>query len=157
MLESVNFIPRSTRPTLLRIWCKYFVISVISLLISFVTKHPLGSFLFVELLLFLGFLFTKFELKIVINSEKKQFEYYYMNCWGKEKVIVINITTAEGNYKYVKLNKSEFGWQLKFKSDKHNKITVSQGTFQKFQLDQMVRMINQIKKGVFVADVGTEF
>ncbi|RYE25526.1 MAG: hypothetical protein EOP42_21360 [Sphingobacteriaceae bacterium] len=93
----------------------------------------------------------------MISANDKSFEYYYMDCWGEEKSLVIDILTAEGSYKHVKISNSKFGWQLKFKNDKHNKITISQGKFEKFQLDQMVRMINQIKKGVFVADVGMEF
>jgi len=93
----------------------------------------------------------------VISIEDKNFEYYYLNCWGEEKSLVIDILTAEGSYQHVRISNSKFGWQLKFQNDKNNRITISQGTFEKFQLDQMVRMINQIKKGVFVADVGIEF
>lgn len=157
MLEPVTFIPRSKPPTLVRIWMPYLIISIFNLLLSFLSKNPLGIFCFCEIFWFVPFLFLKSEIKIVITIEEKTFQYYYMNCWGKEKVVVVDIFTAEGSYKYIRISSSKFGWQLKIRNDKHNKITISQGTFEKFQLDQMVRMINQIKKGIFIADVGTEF
>ncbi len=138
-------------------WLPFLIFSVFNFLISFLSKNPLSIFCFVEIFWFIGFLFFKVEIKVVISVEEKTFQYYYMNCWGEEKAIVIDILTAEGSYKHVKISRAKFGWQLKFQNDKRNKITVSEGTFKKFQLDQMVRMINQIKKGIFIADVGTEF
>lgn len=156
-MEPVTFTPRTKPPTLTDIWLPFFILFVFILPIAFLKIEGFVVFCIIELLLYIGQIFSKYETQVVIYIEDKVFEYYYLDCWGEEKLLAIDILTAYGSYKHVKISKSKFGWQLKFQNDKTNKITISQGTFEKFQLDQMVRMINQIKKGFFVADVGTAF
>lgn len=157
MLEPVAFIPRSKPPTLISVWLPFLILSVLISPILILKTPGFVVFCIVELLFYIGQIFSKYETQVVISIKDKVFEYYYMDCWGEEKVLVIDILTAYGSYKHVKIDRSKFGWQLIFQNDKSNKITISQGTFKKFQLDQMVRMINQIKKRIFVADVGNEF
>jgi len=157
-MEPVLFISRAKPPSLLKIWIPVVVLSIYFFIVSWIVAKTL-IIVVVFAVLFLPFYLTiKHQIKIVISTEEKTFQYYYMNCWGKERVVIIDIPTTEGSYKYIKISQAKWGWQLVlYYNDKRNKLTVSQGGFKKFQLDQMVRMINQIKKGVFVSDVGSEF
>ncbi len=111
-------------------------------------KNALVIFCLLKVIWFILFVFSKFENQVVISTEEQTFQYYFMNCWGDEKVIAIDIPTAAGSYKYTKISQAKSGWQLVLRNHKCNKVIVSQGGFKKFQLDEMVRLINQIKKNV---------
>ncbi len=146
MPEPVVFIPRIKPPTLLKIWIPFLILSIVNLSIACLTKNTLIIFCLTEAIWFLLFVFSKFEIQVVIFAKERTFNYYYMNCWGEEKIVSIDVFHAQGSYKYTRISQAKSGWQLIFYNHKRNKVVVSQGGFKKFQLDEMVRMINQIKK-----------
>lgn len=147
MEEPIVFIPIKKHPTLLKIWAPLLLLSLFIFIISFLRPDGLIAFCIIEVLILIGQFLAKFEIQVVISIENKTFQYYYLNCLGKEFIIIIDIPTAAGSYKFTKITRySSSKWQLIIFNDRKYKATISEGQFDQLQLDEMVRIINQINK-----------
>ena len=147
MEEPVIFIPGKKFPTLIRVWMPFLLLSLFLSIISFTRPGGVVIFCILEILILIAHCLARFETQVIISAEEKTFQYNYINCFGKKFVILIDLPSVAGSYKFTKLNRySSFKWQLIIFNDRKYKATITEGRFDQFQLDEMVRIINQINK-----------
>jgi hypothetical protein len=147
MEEPIVFVPIKKYPTLLRIWAPLLLLSLFIFVITYLTPGGLIAFCIIETLILIGQFLARFETEVIVSVENKTFQYHYVNYLGKEFVITIDIPSVAGSYKYTKITRySSYKWQLIVFNDRKYKATITEGRFNQFQLDEMVKIINQINK-----------
>ncbi|MGI4727038.1 MAG: hypothetical protein ACRYGB_00545 [Janthinobacterium lividum] len=147
MEEPIVFIPIKKHPTLIRIWLPFLLFSTFLFIISFPRPGGFFGFCIVETLVLIGQFRARFETQVIISLQDKTFQYYYINCLGEESLITINIPSVAGSYKFTKITRySSYKWQLIIFNDRKYMATITEGRFDQYQLEEMVRIINQINK-----------
>jgi len=143
----IVFIPIKKHPTLIRIWLPFLLFSTFVFITSFPRPGGLFVFCVVETLVLIGQFRARFETQVIISLEDKTFQYYYVNCLGKEFLIAIDIPSVAGSYKFTKISRySSYKWQLIIFNNRKYMATITEGRFDQFQLEEMVKLINQINK-----------
>lgn len=142
----ISFKPAGKPPTLTRIWIPALLVSIFFMFIAYLAGNTLIITCICEAIFLPFYLAFRRNIEITISTDEKTLYYYYMNCWGRKKAIEIDIPTLKGSYKFEHISSARWGWVLDILNDKHHKLTVTQGIYNKIQLDQIVRIINRNKQ-----------
>lgn len=110
--------------------------------------HLMMAVVILAINLFIVLLPFKRPLQVTIDTDAKQLQYRYENCFGREGVLIINLGHVSGYYEREMFGKFKSGWHLVLYNHwgLYQKLSLKEGDgYTQEQLDEMVKLVHQCK------------